>query len=377
VLLLAGAGLFVRSLHNVASLRLGYDAEQVLVGNLDVTVVAKSAQEVNGFWDNARERVRRIPGVRSASLAVTTPFQSTWATELVLPGRASLPNLPDGGPYVNAVSADFLETLGTRVLRGRGFASSDVKGAQPVAVVNEYMASQLWPEGNALGQCMKVGADTMPCTTVIGITENAIRDDLRQKLSAQYLVLLAQRTWDAEGMRTLFIRTDQDADRLVPLIRQELQSMRPDLPFAEVRTLQSIINPEMQQWRLGAAMFGIFGLAALLVAAIGLYSVVAYDVSQRRQELGVRAALGARPRDLLRLIVSDGIRQALIGVAAGIGIALYVAPLLESMLYDVQPRDAATLITVAVVLLFAALIASAIPARRAARVPPSEVLRGE
>jgi predicted permease len=377
VLLLAGAGLFVRSLHNVASLRLGYDAEQVLVANLDATVVTKNAQEVNRFWDDARERVQRIPGVRSASLAVTTPFQSAWSTDFSLPGRAKLPNLADGGPYVNAVSADFLETLGTRVVRGRGFASSDVQGAEQVAVVNEYMASQLWPDGNALGQCMKVGADTVPCTTVIGITENAFRDDLRQKLSAQYLVLLAQRTWDAEGMRTLFIRAGQDAERLIPLIREELQSIRPDLPFAEVRTLRSIIDPEMQQWRLGAAMFGLFGLAALLVAAIGLYSVVAYDVSQRRQELGVRAALGAKPGDLLRLIVSDGIRQALVGVTAGIVIALYVAPWLESMLYDVGARDAATLVTVAVVLLVAAVIASAIPARKASRIPPSEVLRGE
>jgi len=315
--------------------------------------------------------------VRSASLAVTTPFQSSWATEFSLPGRAKLPELADGGPYINAVSPDFLETLGTRVLRGRGFTPSDVKGGEQVGVVNEYMASQLWPEGNALGRCMKIGADTMPCTTVIGVTENAFRNDLREKVSAQYLVLLSQRTWDAEGMRTLFIRVSQDAQGLIPLLRDELQSLRPDLPFADVRTLRSIIDPEMQQWRLGAAMFGFFGLAALLVAAIGLYSVVAYDVSQRRQELGVRAALGARPRDLLRLIVSDGIRQALIGVAAGIGLALYVAPLLESMLYDVQPRDATTLVTVAVVLLIAALIASAIPARRAARVPPSEVLRGE
>lgn len=377
VVLLAGAGLFARSLHNVTSLHLGYDADQVLVANLDATVVVKSAEEVEQFWHEAKERVERLPGVRSASLAVTTPFESAWATELILPGRPTLPNLADGGPYINAVSAEFLETLGTRVLRGRGFAPTDVKGAAQVAVVNEYMASQLWPEGNALGQCMKVGADTMPCTTVIGITENAFRDDLRQKESAQYQVLMSQGTWDSNGMRTLFVRASGDPGLLIQRVREALQTLRPDLPFADVRTLRSIIDPEMQQWRLGATMFGFFGLAALLVAAIGLYSVVAYDVSQRRQELGVRAALGARPMDLIGLIVGDGIRQAMVGVTAGILIALYVAPKLQSMLYDVPARDGVTLGAVAAVLLSAALIASAIPARKAARVPPSEVLRGE
>lgn len=377
VVLLAGAGLFARSLQNVTSLQLGYDADQVLVANLDATVVETSAQRVNQFWDDARERVRQLPGVRSASLAITTPFQSAWATEFVLPGRPKLPELADGGPYINAVSPEFLETMGTRVIRGRGFAPSDVKGSEQVAVVNEYMASRLWPDGNALGQCMKVGADTMPCTTVIGITENAFRDDLRQKESAQYLVLLNQGTWDAEGMRTLFVRATGEPSDVVPRVRDALQTLRPDLPFADVRTLRSIIDPEMQQWRLGATMFGFFGLTALLVAAIGLYSVVAYDVSQRRQELGVRAALGARPRHLIGLIVGDGIRQAMIGVTAGILIALYAAPKLQSMLYEVPARDGVTLGAVAVVLLSAALVASAIPARKAARVPPSEVLRGE
>ena len=377
VLLLAGAGLFVRSLHNVTSMRLGYDADQVLVANLDATVVTQSAEEVNRFWDEAKERVQELPGVRSAALTVTAPFESSWATDFALPGRATLPDLADGGPYINAVTRDFLETMGTRILRGRGFSTADVKGSGQVAVVNEYMASRLWPEGNALGQCMKVGEGSPPCTMVVGITENAFRQDLRQPESAQYQVLLEQGTWDAPGMRTLFIRASGDPTQLIPLIRDRLQTLRPELPFADVRTLQSIIDPEMQQWRMGAAMFGAFGLIALLVAAIGLYSVVAYDVSQRRQELGVRAALGARPRDLLQLIVGDGVRQALIGVVAGIVIALYLAPAMEPMLFNVPARDATTLAGVALVLLTCALVASAIPAGRAARVPPSEVLRGE
>lgn len=377
VVLLAGAGLFIRSLHNVATLRLGYDADQVLVANIDVTGMVRGAAEVNRFYDEAAAQLRAVPGVSSVSVAVTTPFASSWVTSFAIPGRDSLPELRGDGPYINAVTNEFLTTMGTRIVRGRGFATTDVSGAERVAVVNQYMAETLWPAGDALGKCVKVGADTAPCTTVVGIAENAYRDDLRESAAAQYLVLLGQATWDSPGMRSLFIRAAGDADHVATVVRRQLQGLRPDLPYADVRALRRIIEPGMQEWKLGATMFGLFGGIALLVAAIGLYAVVAYDVAQRQHEMGVRSALGARPGHLLGLVVGDGVGHALVGLGLGVAIAWLAAPLARDLLFRVGPRDVTTYAAVAGVLLVAASIACALPAWRASRVSPADVLRAE
>lgn len=386
VVLLTGAGLFVRSLRNVADLHLGYDAGRVLVANVDLSgsTIFAGAQddrardaEVNRFWREAEQEVRRLPGVASAAVAVTTPFASSWATEFHLPGRDSLPELGGDGPYVNAVGPDYLETMGTRLVRGRGFTAADARSAELVGIVNEVMAARLWPGESALGRCMKVGADTAPCTTVIGVMENAFRDNLRESETPQYLVLLDQPTWHETSMRSLFVRVTGDPARTTALVRERLQGLRPDLPYADVTTLSAIIEPEMQSWRLGAAMFGLFGAVALLVAAVGLYAVVAYDVSQRQHELGVRAALGARPRHLLGLVVRDGVMHAVVGVVAGILVAWGVGPLAGDMLFRVPPRDAGTYAVVAGVLLLAAIVASALPGRQASRVAPADVLRAD
>ena len=377
VVLLVGAGLFVRSLRNVATMRLGYDDAQVLVANVDVTGILPSADAVNRFFDDAAERVRRVPGVSSASVGVTTPFASSWVARFSIPGRDSLPALRGDGPYINAVSAEYLRTMGTRVLRGRGFEPTDTRGSERVAVVNEYMASTLWPAGDAIGKCVKVGADTAPCTTVVGVVENAFRDDLREGPSAQYLVLRGQGTWDAMGMRSLFIRAEGDPAAVTAFVRQRLQEMHSELPYADVRTLRQIIEPGMREWRLGAAMFGLFGAIALLVAAVGLYAVVAYDVSQRWHELGVRSALGARPRHLLRLILGDGVRHAVVGLVVGVAIAWWVAPLIRDLLFRVSPRDVLTLSAVGAVLLLSAFLACLLPSYRASRTPPADVLRAD
>ncbi|MCC6317338.1 MAG: ABC transporter permease [Gemmatimonadaceae bacterium] len=383
VVLLVGAGLFVRSLRNVASVHLGYDASKVLVADVDLGPVFAGANrdsvdvEVDRFWAEALERVGHLPGVASAALGVTTPFASSWASDFKLPGRDSLPELRGEGPYVNSVSPAFLATLGTRVTRGRGFLPTDVKGAEPVGVINEEMATRLWPGQNPIGQCMKVGGDSVPCTTVVGVMENSFRDNLREETVPQYLVVLGQATWQQPTWRSLFVRTNGDPAVVAALVRERLQTQRPDLPYAHVRTLRSIIEPEIEPWQLGATMFGVFGGLALLVAAIGLYAVVAYDVSQRWHELGVRSALGARPGQLRGLIVGDGVRHAMVGLVIGGVVAWAFAPLASGMLYRVAPRDPVTYSIVAGVLLGAAAVACLLPARRAARVAPADVLRGD
>lgn len=375
MLLLVGAGLFVRSLNNVATLRLGYDADRMLVANIEVSSRLTNASTFNQFWTEAVAAVRTIPGVEATSLGVTTPFATSWATDLFVPGHDSLPGDNDGY-YVNAVSPSWFETVGTRIKQGRGFLPTDVKGAERVAVVNELMARILWPRESATGKCLKVGADTAPCTAVVGVMENSYRDNLRETPTPQYVVVLDQGTFDA-GMRTLYIRTRGDPATMVPLVRERLQGLRPDLPFADVQPMRALMEGEVQQWRMGATMFGLFGIIALVVAAIGLYALVAYDVAQRWHELGVRAALGARPNHLRGIIVRAGVADAIIGLAAGAIVAAAVAPLAGDLLFGVPPRDAATFSVVAGLLFATAVVAALAPARRASRVVPADVLRAD
>lgn len=376
MLLLVGTGLFVRSLGNVSSLRLGFDADQVVVANIDVTNRFNSDTTFNRFWEDAAAQVRDIPGVAHAALGVTAPFASSWATELHVPGYDSLPDIGDGW-YINAVSTDWFATLGTRILEGRGFEATDVKGSMPVAVVNGFMAKSLWPGESAIGKCLRVGADSAPCATVVGVMEHTYRDNLREEAAAQYAVVLGQGTFDAQGMRTLFARVTGDPARLIPVIRERIQGMQPDLPYADVRPMRELMDSEVQQWRLGAAMFGLFGAIALVVAAIGLYALVAYDVAQRWHELGVRAALGAAPRHLWGLVMRAGMADIAIGLGTGLLAALVVAPRLADLLFQVAPRDPVVLLSVAGVLAVTAFVAALLPARRATMVAPAQVLRAD
>ncbi len=375
-LLLVGTGLFVRSLGNVASLRLGYDMDQVVVANIEVSNRFSSDTTFNRFWYDAEEAVGSIPGVARAALGVTAPFASSWAADLFVPGYDSLPDIGDGW-YVNAVSTTWFETVGTRILQGRGFQPTDVKGAAPVAVVNEYMARMLWPGASAIGRCIRVGADSAPCATVVGVMENTYRDNLRETPAAQYVVVMQQETFTAASMRTLFVRVTGDPSRAVPAIRARLQGLQPDLPFADVRPMATLMDGEVQQWRLGATMFGLFGLIALLVAAIGLYALVAYDVATRWHELGVRSALGAAPRHLWGIVVRVGMADIVVGLGAGLLAAVVVAPRLADLLFRVPPRDPVIMISVAGVLLATAFVAALLPARRATRVAPAQVLRAD
>jgi predicted permease len=377
VMLLVGAALFVRSFARVLALDLGYDADRVLVGNIDLSGVGWDRARQRQYWEDARERVRGLPEVESVSLAVATPFWSSLATELRAEGWDSLPPLRDGGPYINAVSHDYFATMGMRVLRGRGFGPEDVTGAPRVAVVNATMERVLWPGRSAIGKCLYIGDSLPPCSTIIGVVNDARRDRLRDEESAQYFVPLAQDQWAAPALRALAIRPRGDPETAARTVARTMQSLSPDLPFADVRVLQSLIDPQRRPWRLGAVLFLIFGGLALLVAAVGLYSVVSYDTAQRSHELGIRAALGARRTDLVRLVVRAGIGHAAIGTGIGLSLALVLGRHIEGLLFDVSPRDPALLGAAALTMLVVAAFASAIPAGRAARADPSRALRDE
>ena len=372
VVLLVGAGLFVRSLRNVREVPLGYDADAVLSVELQMRGVELDSAGRVTLRNRLLDEAKTIPGVSHAALRITMPFWSTWSLDLHVAGIDSVERL--GEFDLNAVSPDYFATMGTRILRGRGITVQDVAGAPRAMVVSQAMAKTLWPGGEAIGRCVRVSSDTVPCTTVVGIAEN-IRS---QKLSAEgglfYYLAAAQFSPDRGG---LFVRMQGDTARARETLRRRLQPLMPGASYVTVTPLAEILGSQTQSWRLGATLFTLFGGLALVLAAIGLYSVIAYNVAQRTHELGVRVALGAEMRHLVRLVLVEGMKLALVGVVLGGAIALFVGRWVKPLLFDVSPRDPAVFAGVGAVLLGVAALASLIPARRAGRVDPIEALRAE
>jgi ABC-type antimicrobial peptide transport system permease subunit len=243
-----------------------------------------------------------------------------------------------------------------------------------VAVISEGMGKTLWPGLDPIGQCMRVRADTLPCTTVVGIAED-IRSQSLQPDSAHYYYLPAMQFSPQSG--GLFVRTQGDAGRYLEAVRSRLQQEMPGDAYVTITRFSEVIGGQTRSWRLGATMFVVFGVLALVLAAIGLYSVIAYNVTQRLHELGVRVALGARGRDLVKLVVTDGIKVAGVGVVLGIIGAWFASRWVEPLLFNVSARDPGTFVGVATMLVAVAVAASWIPALRASRVDPNQVLRSE
>ena len=373
VVLLVGAGLFVRSLRNVESVALGYDVDPVLIVDLQMRGVSLDSANAASLRTRLLEEARTVPGVVHASRRVAVPFWSTWDYGLHVAGIDSVDRL--GEFDLNAVSPDYFATMGTRLLRGRGISESDVAGAPRTMVVGESMAKVLWPGREALGQCVRVGSDTVPCTTVVGVAENIKAQRLDSDAGFFYYYLSsAQFSPDRGG---LFVRTRGPAVDAKEGVRRRLQALMPGPSYVTVTPLSDILGSQRLSWRLGATLFTVFGALALVLAAIGLYSVIAYNVAQRTQEMGVRIALGARMPDVARLVLSEGMKLAVVGIVLGGALALVVSRWVKPLLFDVSPRDPLVFAGVAVVLLAVAALASFVPARRAARVDPMKALRTE
>jgi predicted permease len=377
VVLLVGAGLFVRSLDRVRHGDFGLQPWGLAFITPNFFDTSLTIDDRLALFDRAVERVSRVPGVRGVTMANGLPFRSAYAFELRVPGLDSIPTMSTGGPYANSVGADYFGVLDIALRRGRLFDERDHSpSAARTAVVNESMARALWPNTEAVGSCIYVGDDNPPCTEVVGVVEDARRGSLVEDVTHQYYMPIHQRQV-ARRPESLLVRMDGDMDATMMAIQRELLALDSRIRFVRTLPFEQALAPELRQWQLGATLFSLFGLLALFVAAIGLYSLLAFDVAQRVREIGLRTALGANPGLIVRLVVSRAVRIVAAGVAAGALVALMLAPRVEAMLYDVGPRDPIVYIAVVVALGVVAVVAAGIPALRAARVDAMVALRAD
>jgi hypothetical protein len=272
-------------------------------------------------------------------------------------------------PRSNAVAPSFFDVAGIRILQGRGFVEGETTG---VLIADETMASTLWPGEDPIGQCVVIGrtADG-PCLSVVGVAEDQRDSQVLEDAMPRYFLPLSE----ASLLRTIVMRVDPRAWPDASASVREIAASYLDAQTFDLNRVTDRLEPQYRTWRLGARLFGVFGLLALLVTVVGVYGVMAYVASERTHEMGVRIALGARLADLLRLVIGDGLRVVVLGCLVGIALAMAMGRLVASLLYEVTPRDPTAMIGATAVLLVAGAAASLVPALRAARVDPNEVLR--
>jgi predicted permease len=377
VVLLAGAFMFVRSLRAVQQVDIGFDPTGVILAQIASGSQVVPEERLNETLLAVGERMRRVPGVLSVATSNLEPMAGLSFTEMHFPGRDSLPRTEKGPPTFVAVSPEFFKTVGVSVVTGRSFLDSDRDGAPRVMIVTRTLARVAWGSANPIGQCVKIGKVTEPCTTVVGVIEDVRRDKVIEGPTLMFYLPMAQAPVWASGVGALIVRARPDA---VVAVEREIRAMiLATLPGsrAQMRTFAELLDPQYLPWRVGARLFTAFGLLALVVAAIGVYSAISYAVTQRSLELGVRMALGARPSQIGRNVVGGGVRIVSLGIAVGIVITLALSRLVESLLFATNPRDPFVLGQVGVVLLGVAIVAAGIPAWRATRLDPVRALRSE
>jgi putative ABC transport system permease protein len=378
IVLLTGAGLLVRTLLIMQDTERGFEPANVAMMTVSVPVASyPDAPSVLAFYARLLERVRALPGVQSAATGtgVLQPL-ITQSTVFSIEG-APLPPPEERVEYpIETVSPGYFETVGMTLVRGRGFTEADHAEAPPVVVVNDTLARSAWPDRDPIGRRVRPGGDQSeaPWMTVIGVIRDAQRTEVTRAIRPEVYTTTLQGSLRTQ---TLLVRTAGDPTAIVPSIRRELQALDPQLPLFGVTTLERELARTLNRPRFQAVLFAGFAGIALLLATIGIYGVTSHAVGQRTQEVGIRMAMGAARRDVLRLIFVQHLRPAVAGLIVGVVGAVLLSRLLRSLLFGVSATDPSTFVVVAGVLLAVAAVACWVPARRATRVDPLVALRAE
>ena len=377
LVLLIGSGLLLRSFLAMQRSDLGFDPERVLTGFVSVTPGRfKSPDDRIAFQDRLLDRVRALPGVTHAAVSSVLPLDAGdsdmgFEVEGAPPRR---PGEPGPGTWYRVVSHDYFKAMGIEIQTGRGF---EPREATPSVVVNEELARRFWPDQTPLGKRIRFESNAeAPWFTIIGVAADVKQTGARSNPRMQTFIPYWQFPQLAGGTNVV-LKTAVAPESVAPTLRQAVREMDPDQPISGILPMSTRIVDSVREPRFLALITGIFAVLAVLLAAIGVYGVTAYAVTQRVPEIGVRLALGARPRDVFFRVLSDGLRLTTVGVVIGGAAALVLAPMLATLLFGIGPADPLTLAVTSGGLLLIAAIATFLPARRATKIDPVVALRAE
>jgi predicted permease len=376
LVVLVGAGLFVRSLINLRNVDTGFNQQNLLLFQPATDSVGYKDDDprLANLYRDVEEKVSAIPGVRAASFSLFSFNQGAWTNPITVQGGVA----PLGGNPVilnNVVGPSFFTAMNLPLILGRPFSPQDTKTSPKVAVISEEMARRFFPQTSPVGKRYRMGTSgTGEEIEVIGVVKDAKYRSLSERPQPMVYYPYSQRDWYLGNFE---VRFSGEPGAIVSAVRQAIKEVNRNLPIAEVAMFSEQVDRSLVQQKLIARLSSFFGLLALLLAAIGLYGVISYSVTQRTREIGIRMALGAERRNVLRLVLGQGAKLALIGVLAGLGASWALTRWIESLLFGVSPTDRMTFVIIALLLIAVALLAGYIPARRATKVDPMVALRCE
>jgi predicted permease len=378
LVLLAGSGLFLRSLVRALDVPLGFTVDGTAVASVNLALARFDEPRAERFYADALERVSALPGVVNAGWTSIVPTAGLMTVEMAIADYRKMPK-ETLTFYASQVTPGYFPAAGTRVVEGRGFNAADVQGAPLVAVVNEHAARKYWA-GRAIGGRIKPDSDNASWATIVGVVEDTTVRQLKED-PVPYVYVPFNQSFETRtpllDPAHLFVRTSGSVEAILPLLAERIRSVDAAAPVYNVQPFAEHVRGLVMPQRMGATLFGFFSVLALSLASIGIYGVASYASALRTREIGIRMALGANRAAICGLIVRQGLVPVALGLVTGIVLALWTGRLASGLLFDIGPWDPATLAAVGTLLATVALIAILLPARRAARVDPVTALRRE
>ena len=382
VMLVIGAGLLIKSFWRLRQVDPGFAPNNVL--SLTMSLPGSryaDAQKINTFYNQLVERISQVPGVTAAAIGYDHPLQANWIDAFAIEGRPAPASGESLSANFNPVGPDYFRTVGTQIIYGRQFTTEDDQDHPGVVIVNEAFARRFFPNEKAIGQRLRLSAPAriwknqrLTSFEIIGIARDVKSAGLDAESEPAYYVPATQ---GPVPDMTILVRTKGDPIALVPALRNAVLTIDPNQPIASINTMEKIVADSIAQPRLSMTLMGLFGGLALILAAVGIYGLLSYSVTQRTQEMGIRIALGAQVADVLRLVLKQGMMLIVMGEVLGLIGAVALTRLIRSLLFGVTPTDATTFIAVSGMLAVVALLACYFPARRATKVDPLVALRYE